>query len=464
MTDNFTQSYKHTVLLITCLASGLVPFMGASINLALPEIARDYNMSGIAQSWILTSFLIASAIFQIPFARFADIVGRKRIFMLGLGLITISSAACILPYGGEFLIACRVFQGIGSAMTFSTGMAILTAVFEPHERGKAMGINVAVVYLSLALGPSLGGFMMAQWGWKSIFVITAAISLVACLSSRVAIKQQWIEARGERFDLWGTAMFSSALLMLIYGFTILPSAMGFALIGVGSALFIWFVSYEKHTTHPVLNVNLFFTNRLFTLSSVAALINYATTFPIAFFMSLYLQEVKGMDVQYAGLVLIIQPIVQAALSPVAGLLSDKIPSHFLASLGMGLIALALFCLGLFIDADSSIIFIISILVMFGVGFASFSSPNTNAIMSSVDRRDYSTASATTGTMRLTGQALSMGITTMVISIFLGKERVTPALSDEFISAMHVIFILFGVVNLLGIYASMARNKGVTQIG
>lgn len=459
MTENFTQSYKRTVLLITCLASGLVPFMGASINLALPEIAREYNMSGIGQSWILTSFLIASAIFQIPFGRFADIVGRKRIFMLGLLLITISSAACILPYGGEFLIVCRVFQGIGSAMTFSTGMAILTAVFEPHERGKAMGINVAVVYLSLALGPSLGGFMMAQWGWKSIFVITSAVSLIACLSSHFAIKQQWIEAHGERFDIRGTAMFSAALLMLIYGFTILPSVIGFALIGVGSALFVWFVSYEKRTTHPVLNVNLFFTNRLFTLSSVAALINYATTFPIAFFMSLYLQEVKGMDVQYAGLVLIIQPIVQAALSPVAGLLSDKIPSHFLASLGMGLIALALLCLGLFIDADSSIVFIISILVMFGVGFASFSSPNTNAIMSSVDRRDYSTASATTGTMRLTGQAFSMGITTMVISIFLGKQRVTPALSGEFLSAMHVIFILFAVVNLFGIYASMARKKG-----
>lgn len=222
-TSTYTQSYKRSILLITCLAAGLVPFMGSSINLALPQIARDYDMSSIGQSWILTAFLISSAIFQVPFGRLADILGRKRIFMYGLLIVTIASAACVFPSNGTFLIVCRVVQGIGCAMTFSTGMAILTAVFEPHERGRAMGINVAVVYLSLALGPSLGGFMMAQWGWRSIFIITAAVSLIATIGSRAVIKQQWVEAKGEPFDLPGTAMFSFALLMLIYGFTVLPS-------------------------------------------------------------------------------------------------------------------------------------------------------------------------------------------------------------------------------------------------
>lgn len=432
--------------------------MGASINLALPQIAHDYDMNSIGQSWILTSFLIASAIFQVPFGRLADIVGRKRIFVYGSLIITIASAACILPYGGTYLIACRVFQGIGSAMTFSTGMAILTAVFEPKERGRAMGVNVAVVYLSLALGPSLGGFMMAQWGWRSIFIITAAVSLAATVSSSVVIKQKWIEARGESFDSIGTVAFSVALLMLIYGFTILPYWLGFTLIVVGSALLVWFVGYEKRIEHPVLNVKLFFTNRLFTLSSTAAFINYATTFPIAFFMSLYLQQVKGFEVQYAGLILIIQPIVQAALSPIAGRLSDRIPPHYLASVGMGLIAMSMLSIGLFITPDSPTWLIILILATFGVGFAAFSSPNTNAIMSSVEKRDYSMASATTGTMRLTGQAFSMGITTMILAIYLGDERVTAAVSNEFMQAMHVVFILFAAVNMLGIYASMARRK------
>lgn len=455
---SYSESYKRTVLLITCLAAGLVPFMGSSINLALPQIAREYDMNSIGQSWIVTAYLIASAIFQVPFGRLADIVGRKRIFMYGLLVVTLASLVCVLPLGGGWLITFRVLQGIGCAMIFSTGMAILTTVFEPKERGKAMGINVAVVYLSAALGPSLGGFIMAEWGWRSIFVITAAVSLIAYVGCGTVIKQQWVEAKGERFDLLGTTMFSLALLMLIYGFTILPSVVGFLLIVLGSALLVWFVRYERKVDSPVLNVNLFFTNKMFTLSSAAALINYATTFPIAFFMSLYLQEVKGFGVQYAGLVLIVQPAIQAILSPVAGRLSDKIPSRYLASTGMGLIAIGLLCVGLFISPSSSLAFILFVLVLFGIGFAAFSSPNTNAIMSSVEKRDYSMAAATTGTMRLTGQAFSMGLTTMIISLFLGKTRITAAVSAQFIEAMHVIFILFAVMSLVGIYASIVRNK------
>lgn len=458
MKTTYTKSYKRSVLTMCCLAAGLVPFMGASINLALPEIAVEYDMGSVGQSWILTSFLIASAIFQVPFGRLADIVGRKRIFLYGLMLITLFSMAPMLIHGGAFLIACRVFQGIGSAMTFSTGMAILTAVFEPAERGRAMGVNVAVVYLSLALGPSLGGFMMAQWGWQSIFAVTAAVSLVAFIGSAIVLKEQWQEAKGERFDVPGTLLFSLSLLMLIYGFTILPSLIGFVLIGVGSVLLIYFVRYERRIEQPVLNVKLFFTNRLFALSSVAALINYATTFPIGFFMSLYLQQVKGFEVQYAGIIMIAQPIIQTILSPLAGRLSDRIPSYYLASGGMALIAVSLLCVGLFFTIDTPIWFIVLILMLFGVGFAAFSSPNTNAIMSSVEKRDYSTASATTGTMRLAGQAFSMGIATLVITLFLGGKRVVPDLADEFMQAMHLIFILFAVVNLLGIYASMARKK------
>lgn len=446
------------MLLVTCMAAGMVPFMGASINLALTEIAHDYNMSGISQSWILTAFLVSSAIFQVPFGRMADLVGRKRIFTYGLLVTTIASAACILPYGGTFLIVCRALQGIGSAMTFSTGMAILTAVFEPHERGRAMGVNVAVVYLSLALGPSLGGFMMAQWGWRSIFIVTASVALLATIGSRVILKEQWAEARGEKFDIPGSIAFSLAMLMFIYGFTILPTVIGFALITVGAALFVWFVGYEKRIEHPVLNVKLFFENRLFTLSSVASLINYATTFPIGFFLSLYLQQVKGLGIQHAGMLLVVQPVVQAVLSPLAGRLSDRVPSHYLASGGMGVLAACLLCIGLFVTPDSSITFIVIIMAMMGVGFAAFSSPNTNAIMSSVERRDYSTASATTGTMRLTGQAFSMGLTTMIISLFMGSARLTPELTDEFMASMHVVFIIFTILSVFGIYASMARRK------
>jgi MFS family permease len=341
-----------------------------------------------------------------------------------------------------------VIQGIGSAMIFGTGMAMITAIFDAGDRGKALGINVAVVYLALALGPSAGGFMMYHWGWKSIFLVIAAVAFIACIGSKIIIKQQWIQAKGEPFDLKGSILYGIALFMLIYGFTILPSLTGF----------IYFINYEKKKTAPVLNVKLFFTNRLFTYSSFAALINYAVTFPISFFLSLYLQEVKGVEVQYAGLILIVQPVIQAALSPFAGRLSDKIHSHYLASAGMVFISLALLLIAIFISPSTPIGFIVCVLVLLGIGFAAFSSPNTNTIMSSVEKKDYSMASATTGTMRLTGQAFSMGITTMILSLFLGKQMMSIAVIDQFMGAMRVAFILFAVLSSLGIYASMKRNS------
>ncbi len=453
-----TRSYGNRVLAVICLAAALVPFMGSAVNLSLPQIAREYDMSGILQSWILTAFLITSAIFQVPFGKLADMIGKKTVFISGLAVITVSSLLCALPYGGIYLIICRILQGIGSAMIFGTGMAIITETFSSGGRGKALGINAAVVYLSLALGPSLGGFIAYKWGWQGIFIVIAAVCLITCAGAFFIIKKQDAEAKGEPFDIAGSVMYGTAMILVIYGFTILYLITGIVLITAGIILFVCFIRYEKRAEYPVLNVKLFFSNRVFTYSSLAALINYAVTFPIAFFMSLYLQEVKGFPVQYAGLILIVQPSVQALLSPLAGYLSDRIRSHYLASAGMGIISASLLFISLFITPGSSLVLIVSLLVMLGIGFAAFSSPNTNIIMNSVDKRDYSMASATTGTMRLTGQAFSMGITTMVLALFLSGARITPEAAPEFMRTMKVGFIIFASLSSLGIYASMARNN------
>lgn len=451
-------SYKNRVLAIICLAAALVPFMGSAVNLSLPQIARDYQLNSIAQSWILTAFLIAAAIFQIPFGKVADMVGKKRVFVLGLFIITLSAGASALPYGGTYLIICRVLQGIGSAMIFGTGMALITETFQAGDRGKALGINASVVYLSLALGPSLGGFIAHEAGWQGIFLTIAGASLVAGIGSWLIIKPQEATAKGEPFDLSGAVMYGVAMILSIYGFTRLPSVTGFLLTVCGIGLFVYFIRYEKKQAYPVLNVKLFFSNRVFTFSSVAALINYAVTFPIAFFMSLYLQEVKGLSVQAAGVILIVQPSVQALLSPLTGYLSDKIRSHYLASGGMGLIALALAGIALFITSQTPIWALMIIFVLLGVGFAAFTAPNTNIIMNSVEKKDYSLASATTGTMRLTGQALSMGISTMVLAFFLSGVSISPAVAPEFMQTMRIAFGLFALLSLCGLYASTARNE------
>ena len=453
---NNPQIYQRLVLAVVCMSAFLVPFMGSSINLALPHIAGDFKMNSAGMGWVVTVYLLASAIFQVPFGRLADIVGKKHIYMCGLFLLSIVSVLCCLPSNGTLFIIYRAIQGIASAMIFSTSMAIVTDVFPAHERGKALGINTAVVYFAAAAGPFVGGMLTDYIGWRSIFVCVAAIALIAAIVSLKIIKEQY-SLKKEPFDVFGALIYGIALFAFIYGFTILPRTLAYVLIGVGIIALVIFIHYEKRKEYPVLNVNIFFSNRVFLFSSVAALINYAATFGIGFLLSLYLQFVKGFDARHAGFILISQPLIQAFFSPIAGKLSDKIEARYLASIGMALISIMLIVL-CFVTAKTSIFSLIVILMILGIGFAFFSSPNVNSIMSSVEKRYYSMASATTGTMRLSGQSFSMGLAMMVISLYINNQPMSLKLSGEFINAMHTAFIIFSILCVVGVYMSLLRGK------
>lgn len=454
-----SKSYRNKILFIACLSSSLVPFMGSSVNLALPQIAREFNMNGIEQSWILTAYLLSTAILQVPFGRLADIWGKRNIFITGLCIFVITTFCCGFAHNSASLILLRTLQGIGSAMVFSTNIAILSSVFPPKERGMAMGINAATVYVSIAAGPSLGGIITQNLGWEYVFLITAALSTVALISSFIVMKEQWVEAKGEPFDMKGAVIYGLAIMALIYGLTTLPRITGFTLIAISALLLFLFVQHENKETHPVFNIGLFLHNKTFRMSSAAALINYAATFPVGFLMSLYLQEVKELDAQSAGLILIVQPVIQSTLSPFAGRLSDKIQPRYIASSGMALITIVLLIIAFLITPESSLIVLMVLLSLLGAGFAAFSSPNTNAIMGSVDKKNYSMASATTGTVRLVGQSFSMGITTLIISIIIGNRAITPEVSDGLMKVIHVTFIIFAVICAVGVYASIARGRG-----
>ena len=456
-TDASSKSYRNRILFTACLASSLVPFMGSSLNLALPQIARGFKLSGIEQSWILTAYLLSTAILQVPFGRLADIWGKRNIFITGLCIFTITTILCGFAPDGIALIILRALQGIGSAMIFCTNTAIVTSVFPPKERGTAMGINVACVYISIAAGPSIGGIITQNLGWDYVFFITAGISVIALTSALIIMKDKWAISKDEPFDLKGSVVYGLAVMALIYGLTILPKIGGFALIALSGLLLWLFVRRENRETYPVFNISLITKNRTFRMSSAAALINYAATFPIGFLISLYLQEVKGLNAQSAGLILIVQPIIQSVLSPFTGKLSDKIQPRYIASSGMALIAITLLIIALTITPESPLIVLIVSLSMLGVGFAAFSSPNTNAIMSSVEKKDYSMASATNGTVRLIGQSFSMGITTMIISLTIGDQAITPEVNDGLMSVIHTTFIIFAAICSFGVYTSIVRN-------
>ena len=458
MTD---RELKRSVLTVTAFASFLTPFMGSSVNLALPSIGEEFGSNAVTLNWIVSSYMLSTAIFLLPAGRVGDILGRKKIFFYGILLFTLTMIMLTFTPGIGWLITVRVVQGLASAMIFATNLAILTAVFPAGERGKAMGINVTAVYIGLSSGPFLGGLLTRYLGWRSIFAFLIPMGIISLILIRKKMKDEWADARGEGFDWPGALIYGICLAAIMYGFSKLPTAAGWILTSSGIALVPVFLVREKRTGHPLFDVSLIFRNRVFAFSSLAALIHYAATSAIGFFLSLYLQYIKGLGPRDAGFILMSWPVTMALLSPAAGRLSDKYNPGVLASAGMAITSagLVLLC---FITAYTPLIFIIIMLVLMGLGFSLFSSPNSNAIMSSVDKKQLGNASGMIGTMRMVGQTMSMGIAMMLLALFLGQEKINASNYGQLLSGMKSGFIIFSVLCMAGIFASLARNPSLKK--
>jgi EmrB/QacA subfamily drug resistance transporter len=448
---------KKVVLLVTTLAAFLSPFGVSAVNIALPSVQKEFLMDAILLSWVTTTYLLASAIFLVPFGKIADIFGRKKIFTYGILIFAVASAGSALSASATMLICFRMLHGIGAAATYCVGAAMLTSVFPSAELGKVLGINLAAVYIGNSAGPFLGGFLTHHFGWRSIFVVNAFLGCIVILLILWKLREEVHEAKKEKFDLPGSMIFSITLLLILYGFSQLSTMRGVWLILPGVLGMIVFVKRETRAESPVLDINLFRNNRVFAFSNLAALIHYSATFAVTFLLSLYLQYVKKLTPESAGLVLISQPMVQAFFSPYAGKLSDRIEPRKVASIGMALTGMGLF-LFVFLNEKTTLWFIVASLILLGFGFALFSSPNTNAVMSSVENRFYGVASGVLGTMRVIGMVLSMGIIILIFSIYIGKVQITSEYYPVFLTCVRMAFTFLAVLCFLGIFASLARGN------
>jgi EmrB/QacA subfamily drug resistance transporter len=405
---------------------------------------------------VATSYTLAAAAFLVPLGRLADIWGRKKIFQIGMVLNAIASILCGVAPTGEWLIVFRVLQGIGSAMIFGTSMAILTSVYPQQERGRALGFTVAAVYVGLSVGPLIGG-LLTQYSWQSIFYLNGVIAVVTTIIVFLMLKGEWAGAREETFDFTGSTLFIIAMVVLVYAFSVFPNSWGFGLLALSLVTFTLFAVWEARQKFPVLQIDLFRTNKVFAFSNLAALINYSSTTGVSFLLSLYLQKIKNFKPEIAGLILIIQPVMMVICSPIAGNLSDKVEPRILSSIGMTLTTIAL-AMMIFLGSESSLILVFASLFILGVGFGFFSSPNSNAIMSSVERKYYGVASGAMGTMRLTGQALSMALILLLFSLFIGEVELSPAYYPAFLKTMQISFAIFTALCLIGIFASIVRGR------
>jgi len=452
-----TVNYKTTALVASSLAVIFMTLMSSGLNVALPSIGAEFKSDAILLGWVVTAFVLAAAVGCVPAGRIADIVGLKRGFFYGMILFTAASAVAIFASSTIMIIVCRSIQGIAAAMISVSAIAMVTAIYPLNERGRALGINIACVYAGSAVGPFLGGILTDNLGWRSIFVINIPVGIIVMALLLWKVKGEWRACKGEKFDYAGSLIFGFALIAAMYGFSILPDYKGGFVIFAGIVLLLIFLKWENRSKSPVLDLQIFRNNKNFVYSNLAALISYTSIFAISFLMSLYLQYIKGFSAEQTGWVLVVQPFFQTALSPLSGRLSDKIEPRIVASAGMACIFAGLTILSL-ISGDAPIPVIIGILALLGVGFALFSSPNSNAIMSSVTPRYLGVASAVMSTVRSIGQMLSMGITMIVMAVVIGRVAISPEFYPVFITSVRIAFGIFAALCAFGIYASLTRGK------
>jgi EmrB/QacA subfamily drug resistance transporter len=453
-------SSKVTLFVVSAVQF-LTPFMLSAVSVALPAIGREFSGTAVQLGLVETVYIFAFSLFLIPAGRLGDIYGRKRIFTIGILVFTVGTVLISLAFTIESFIVFRFFQGCGGAMISGTSVAILSSVFPSDTRGWAMGIIVGCVYLGLSLGPVLSGFMVTHLGWRWIFYLGVLTELSCLFLTVFKLKGEWAEARGERFDVVGTLLYVISLFCLICG-TINQKEGGIYLVfmTLGALGLLIFLFFEYRCSSPILDVTLIISNRVFAFSNLATLINYAASFGIAFFFSLYLQVVRGYSPQRAGWILIIQPVIQSVLSPFFGKLADRVSPAGLATGGMALCTLSLWLVSQ-VHAETSMSVIMGILAIMGVGFSLFSSPNTTTVMGSVSAKSYGIASSFLATMRTMGMLCCMTIITLVFKHIMGDHPVSVKTQSSFLVSMHLCMIIFCLLCAAGVFCSMVRMKPVS---
>ncbi|MDX1519977.1 MAG: MFS transporter, partial [Gammaproteobacteria bacterium] len=448
-TDTRLQKY---VLLMVLLNAFTTPMMLSAVNVALPHIARDLDMTAVQLTWIPMAYLMASAMFVLIFGRLADIYGRKRIFLIGTVSVILTSSLAAFSTSDVFILIARFLQGVSAAMLYATQVAIITSVFPKEKRGHMIGFTVSAIYLGLTVGPMLGGYLIDEFNWRAGFVFHIPLALLVILIALTRVKGEWSSDHPGSIDIPGSLLYIATLGFLCYGVSAIPGIQGVLCIFLSLVGFWLFFRLQHKSGSPVLDVSLFYTNRVFSFSCIASAILYTATFANVVLISLYLQYLQNMSAAGAGMVMMIQPLIMALFSPLAGRLSDRIQPRLIATLGLftsmiGLLVLA----GM--TAESNIKTVILALALTGLGFALFSSPNVNAIMSSVERKFYGSATGVLATMRIVGQLFSMILVTTVFSFFLGSSLITEENYDLLQRAISVTFCIASAICIPGILFS-----------
>jgi len=448
----YDKKVKITALLVVSLGSFLIPFMGSSLNIALPIIQRDLSINLILLSWIPTVFVLANAATILPLGRLGDIIGRKKVFTYGMIIYTIASLLAGFSSSGIYLVIFSFLQGIGCAMIFASAVALLSSVYPSNERGGALGIYITAIYLGLLLGPLLGGFLAQHFGWRSIFLFNVPIGLLIIALIALRVPGEWKGYKGEKFEITGSVIYTISLVAILYGVSTFQDNIGRILLFAGLVGLGIFVLKERRSSNPILRLNIF-RKRESSLSALAILIMNITTTSMWTLLSLYFQDIHAIGPQVTALILSVQPLMVAILSTPIGRFSDRIGNRIFSILGMTFATMGLIILSTLTDTTGLSIPIAG-LILVGVGLGFFNSPTTNKFMGSIDGKDYGMAGATLSTMIYVGQTLSLTVMLYIFSVFIGNVQITVTNFFLFLISLKTAFIVFALISGFGLIVTL----------
>ncbi len=457
MGEGFSKRERGIVLLACCISGLVTPLLSTMMNLSLVNIGDSFGVGSHQLAYVNTAFLLSSVVFMVPLARAGDIIGKKRMYLIGLTAIAV---ACLLGAVSPtfwWLIGCRVIMGFGSAALVTTSVSLITDVYPRESRGGAIGMQTMCVYIGLSLGPPLGGTLNDLIGWHALFLFVVPLAIVSAICM-LSFRHEISPSAGHRFDGRGSVLYGVGIMLAMGGVINMPELWAVAMLVIGVVVIALFARWESRTPDHLLNVGLFRT-KVFAGSCLATFLNYAASYSISYFLALYLQSIGAISATEAGILMLVQAALQAVVTPLFGRLSDRVEDkRILPTTGMIITGVGVsFFLFYGLEVDYTLVIATMLVVGFGMGM--FSAPNTSVVMGSVRPEETGEASAMVAVMRQSGMMVSMGIAMLFISVIMGgSDNLVPENYDSFLDVIHISFAVCLGMCIVGTFASFLRGR------
>ncbi|WP_029687523.1 MFS transporter [Thermoanaerobacter sp. A7A] len=450
---------KWIILSAVVMGSIMGPIDGSVVNIAMPEFTKIFHTNITTVSWVSMTYLLVLSSLMMTFGRLGDMLGYKKLYQYGLLIFSLSSAILSLSVNIYMLIIMRAFQAIGAGMLMSMSPAIITSVFPPNERGKSLGINAMSVSIGLAVGPTLGGFLLKYLGWQSIFYINIPIGIIGYIWAHIVVPDN--PGVPEKFDPYGSIslfVFLASLLLFIskggtWGWT--SSATIISLL-TSIAFLIIFIITENKVKFPMFDFSLL-KIRSFTFGNISTLLNFMAQYTMTFLTPFLLQHL-GFTTEKAGIIMTSFPLFMFIVAPLSGILSDRYGAQILSTIGSLISAAAIFSM-VTLTMKSTMLDIMARLALFGVGNAIFQTPNNSAVMGSAPKNRLGVASAFLATMRNIGMVMGIAVGSAIFTNRLKAYQVIKyPYNAAFMSAIKDAYIAAGIFSLICAFTSLVRNN------